>query len=202
MLPFKPLFVIILLIGPIFINAQDLILVKGNRTKEITVGKIISFQTSNSEGTFDKRNYASFRGELASVEDDSISLILFNDINLIYDGKKLRESRISHYKADSTRLKISYAKSTIKKLSVWGNNEQAIKNRQIWERIGAFVVGIGLITPLFAGSEDEDVPQGVKIAAVSMMLVGSTIAIIAQPKGIITSNDHRKNKKKKYWKIQ
>jgi uncharacterized membrane protein len=203
MKPLRPIFIVALIISSHIINAQNLILTKGNRTKEIEIGKFISIMTSNAEGIIDKWNFTVARGKLVSIGKDSITLNLFTKAERISEGKNLREGQMTHYKVDSTQFENSYSKSTIKNLAVWGSREEAIKNRKIWVGIGSTVYALGVFMPWFAVTvENEDTQDRLNTAAIIMILAGATVTVIATPKIFITSNDLRKNKKKKYWKIQ
>jgi|GEM_PF-6322506 len=185
------------------VHAQDLILIEGNRTKVIETGKIISFKTNNSEGSFDKRNFASARGELIAVDHDSITLILFSESYRISEGKKLKSGELKNFPEDSIRFKKTFAKSTIKELAIWGDREEAIKNRKTWGTIGNLISAIGFAMPWFAGTtDDRDTRDRIMITGIAMLISGTVIVGIATPQIIKTSNDNRKNKNKKYWKIQ
>jgi len=185
------------------VDAQDLILIKGNRTKVIETGKIISFKTSNSEDKFDKWNFASARGELISIGHDSFTLILFSEANRISDGKKLKSGELNYFKEDSIRFKKTYAKSQIKELALWGDREEAIKNRNTWGKIGNLISAIGFTMPWIASTvADRDTRNGIMIASFTMLLTGPAIVSIATPKMLKTSSDLRKNRNKKYWIIQ
>ncbi len=199
----KPVLIIALVACYIGSSAQNLLLTKGNRTKEFGVGKIIGLKTSNSQGTFDKRNFEWVLGELVSVEEDEITILLLRQSNMVSDGKKSRFEETKIFDTDTTRHTITLSKSNIKNIAVWGNREEVVKNRTNWAGIGSLAFGIGLIMPWFAvGVDDEDKQEGIMIAAVSMLFAGAVTNVIATPNILITSNDLRTNKKRKYWKVQ
>jgi hypothetical protein len=203
MKPLKPgLFIGIILIC-LSSSAQSLVLEKGNRTKSIERGEIISIQTSNPEGLYGKKNYTSLRGELISAVDDSVVLLVYTETFLISVDKKTKAGEVKNYDVDSNRFQRSIAKSDIKTMAVWGKHEKSIKNRQTWGRFGNVVAGLGAITPWFAyTSENNDTQNTILIVGISMMVAGTTSTMIAQPKILTLSNDLHKNKKKKVWQIQ
>ncbi len=185
------------------VHAQDLLLTKRNRTKTIEIGKVISFKTANPKGIYDKRNYASARGKLVSVDPDSITLILFSQAYRIDENRELRSRELKSFVDDSTRIEKAYAKSSIKRLVVWGDSEKAIKQRKSWGKFGGSLAFIGVTTEWIATTvDDNDTRHAMTLAALGALVVGTTILVIATPKILKTSNDLRKNKNKIYWKIQ
>jgi len=199
----NPILIAILCFTSIAASAQDLILVKRNRTKTIEIGKVISFKTANPKGIYDKRNYSSARGKLVSVDPDSITLILFSQAYRVDENRELRSKELKNFEDDSTRFEKTYAKSSIKQLAVWGDREEAIKQRKSWGKFGGSLAFIGGITQWIAATvEDNDTRHAMTLAGFGTLVVGTTILAIATPKILKTSNDLRKNKNKKYWKIQ
>lgn len=190
----------VLCIAPIISNAQNLTLTKGNRTKEIKIGKIISLITSNSEGNYDNNNYYHARGRLVSVDQNSITLTIFDYSDIVSTGKKLKKGEVTNFLGDSGRVDKSFLKSGIKILSVWGKHESSIKDSKQLTGIGRAFIATGVLILVVGTTSDGE--NAIYYTGGGMILAGIGMIALAIPDKLKTSNDLQKNKNKKYWKIQ
>ena len=201
MAPLRSFLVFALCVAHVVINAQDLILTKGNRTKDIKIGKFIYVLTSNSEGIFNKYNFELALGDLVSVDGNSITLLIYSTSDIVSEGQKLIKEGVTNYIADSLRVEKSFPKSEIKELALLGKHKGSVKDRKQLKGIGSAVIATGVLV-LILGTTSSDPENGGFYIAGGMILGSAGMIALANPNKIKTSNDLRKKKNKEHWKIQ
>lgn len=183
-------------------QAQNLVLSKGNAQKEILPGSFIELYLPNPENRmYDDCNHKKVYGEFIKADDDHITLAIHLLHTHACTEEKTTHQDSYNFKNSGNIKEMSVLKSEVKYILLAGKSEKSRHRKKSWRNVGGVLSTSGVVLYLMSIVANDNAEKGLIAAAGITFSSGLIVGVAFSESGFPTS-PHKRKKNKKYWTIQ